>query len=1446
MMPLHQLLGAMVSNLLILVALTYLLSQLAGAQPLVRTAYRGAVFGLALGAVSGFLMFTSLEVRPGAFLDLRTVAVLISGYLGGPVSAIVTAAIAICFRGMIASNVLVPAIGITAAAAVGLTARALGISCTVRSLLAFGFALAALRAATPFTSSLLGLTELSIARELSATILPLAALFFPMGTLAMGGLLSFEGRRADQTAGLKSENEILSARDQRFQTLFDQSSVAMMWTSKGSHIVRANKRLAELLGYTATELEGMPYEGLLFPEDRDEYYRLRDAELSTGKPQKDLVRRYRRKDGGFFWGLRSVTRVQVTPDEPIQKIVMIQDVTEQKQAEGKVRFQAQLLESVDQAVIATDMQGSIIFWNRVAEDLYGWPAVTVLGCHIEAIVPTIKSQFEPSAIGTRLSSGKSWTGEFSVRRRDGSIILAQVTNSPARDGDGKLIGIVAVARDITEEKLGRTALLEDQRTLEVLNKTAAKLNAEHDLTTLLRAVTDAAVELTGAGFAALFSGHRPTVDGTFELYALSGVERQQFDALPLPRELGVVGPIISGPGIFRWHDVTADEKYAETLAIDALRERVPPVRSYMAVPLVARSGIIGALFLGHGSAGVFGERSERIMEGLASHAAIAIEKASLFQAAQQEIETRKKAEKSLHKSQSRFRDFAEVGSDLLWETDDRFRLTSIVGDARSVLGLTEEELIGHTTWEFAQADITAADWRQHIADHEARQAFRNFEYQIVDRNGATRWISTNGRPYFDDDDNFLGFRGSSTNIAARKHAEAKLAASARQQQSAAVLSQLALQGVPRDDLYQVAVELVARTLSVELVGILELSSDKRVLRLRAGSGWPTQSVNIRAVPLDYCPPLARGVNSDVPVHFSRRNFNLIPGLQNDKGSGVVLPIGDRAGRIGVLVVCSEGFRAFSETDINFLRAISFVLAADAEQRRAEATLRLRDRALEAIGEGIMITDSAEFDNPVIYVNPAFEQLTGYSKEEAAGRNARFLQGAETDKETIRAIRSAVESESPFRCSILNYRKDGTAFWNSLNISPIRDPNGTTTHFVGILSDETDRLQLASQLRQAQKMEALGHLTGGIAHDFNNLLAVILGNSEILYEEIADPDLKETAELVMTSAERGADLTQRLLAFGRRQALHPEPLELGAVIGSLSDMLSRTLGNNVKLKTHSTAEKPAFIDRSLFESAILNLALNARDAMPNGGLLTITTEIIHSADGVATGLLPGDYVHVTVKDTGEGMPQEVLDRAFDPFFTTKGVGKGSGMGLSMVYGFAKQSGGHVSIESKLGKGTSVHLYLPVSHEKETLPAVEQRADMPTASGSERVLLVEDEPQGRRFVANQLSALGYSVLEAEAGAPALEILRNEPNIDLLFTDLLMPGGMSGFELVEQARRFIPGLKVLLTTGYAADSDSMLANVKEQILKKPYKKQQLAQALRGVLDQANRASVSAERAA
>ena len=381
-----------------------------------------------------------------------------------------------------------------------------------------------------------------------------------------------------------------------------------------------------------------------------------------------------------------------------------------------------------------------------------------------------------------------------------------------------------------------------------------------------------------------------------------------------------------------------------------------------------------------------------------------------------------------------------------------------------------------------------------------------------------------------------------------------------------------------------------------------------------------------------------------------------------------------------------------------------------------------------------------------------------------------------------------------------------------------------------LQDERQRAQKQLILKE---LEIVRELTGGIAHDFNNLLAVIIGNSEVLCDEVGDPDLKEIAELIMTAAEQGASLTERLLAFGRRQALSPETLDLGEVIGGLLDKLKSTLGDEIALETRADAGRPACLDRSLLESALHNLAHNARDAMPDGGSLTISTNVIHAANGFAGALPPGDYIRLRVTDTGVGMPRDVLERAFAPFFTTKDMGKGSGLGLSMVYGFAKQSGGHVTIESQVGQGTSVSLFLPVAQAQATAAPV--RASMeaqPMTAGSETILLVEDEPQLRRSVRRQLDGLGYQVLEADAGEAALDILRSNPEVDLLFTDLVMPGGMSGFDLVRHARALIPGLKVLLTTGYAAETDETITNIREPILKKPYKKEKLTRALREAL--------------
>ena len=341
-----------------------------------------------------------------------------------------------------------------------------------------------------------------------------------------------------------------------------------------------------------------------------------------------------------------------------------------------------------------------------------------------------------------------------------------------------------------------------------------------------------------------------------------------------------------------------------------------------------------------------------------------------------------------------------------------------------------------------------------------------------------------------------------------------------------------------------------------------------------------------------------------------------------------------------------------------------------------------------------------------------------------------------------------------------------------------------TFFTGIIHDLSAHKATELALRQAQKMEAMGQLTGGIAHDFNNLLTVIIGNLEMLEGKLTTPLQRELTTEALDAADLGARLTARLLAFARRSHLEPESINLNSFVLGLTDMLHRTLGETVYL---STALTPSLwsvrVDPSQVESAIVNLAVNARDAMPGGGRLAIETANVAITDAMAShldGMNPGDYVQLSVSDTGEGMISGVRERAFEPFFTTKEMGRGTGLGLSMIYGFAKQSGGLATIESTLGKGTTVAIYLP-RHRVEPTLVVDADLEGTTLIGAgQTILAVEDDERVRKLTVTRLTQLGYTVQSAGSGAEAIEMLAVGKPVDLLFSDVVMPGGMSGFEL------------------------------------------------------------------
>jgi CheY-like chemotaxis protein len=366
---------------------------------------------------------------------------------------------------------------------------------------------------------------------------------------------------------------------------------------------------------------------------------------------------------------------------------------------------------------------------------------------------------------------------------------------------------------------------------------------------------------------------------------------------------------------------------------------------------------------------------------------------------------------------------------------------------------------------------------------------------------------------------------------------------------------------------------------------------------------------------------------------------------------------------------------------------------------------------------------------------------------------------------------------------------------------------------------------------------VGQLTGGIAHDFNNLLTVILGNAELLIDTPSEPArTKALSGMILQAAERGADLTQKLLAFGRRQSLKSELLNIVDAVSGMTPLLRRAIGEHIDLRTEvSGREAFALVDRTLLESAILNLVVNARDAMPQGGTITISAGRQSLSRGESKQPAGKEAVMLTVTDTGTGMPPEVMARVFEPFFTTKEVGKGSGLGLSMVYGFAQQSGGDVSIKSKEGEGTSITITLPLADRGAAkADAGEADSSMPI-SGSGKLLVVEDDPQVLDLVSTQLRSIGYTVTSATTASEAMRLIEQNDEYDILFTDVVLPKGMSGIELANKVRSSNPHLKVLLTSGYPEEVFQQHGRPADGVplLRKPYKRAELAEALRTALD-------------
>lgn len=476
-------------------------------------------------------------------------------------------------------------------------------------------------------------------------------------------------------------------------------------------------------------------------------------------------------------------------------------------------------------------------------------------------------------------------------------------------------------------------------------------------------------------------------------------------------------------------------------------------------------------------------------------------------------------------------------------------------------------------------------------------------------------------------------------------------------------------------------------------------------------------------------------------------------------------------------------------------------------------------------------------NPLLDMPP--EQLLGKTAYEYLPHDV---------AERLSAMRQRVLEQGGHQVEELEFTEGGKRHVISFHYEQLHGADGQLIGLVGAAADITKLRTMSEQLEASQRMEAIGQLTGGIAHDFNNLLAVIVGNLELLKDHLAtNPQLGDFVDIALKAADRGAALTRSLLAFARKQSLEIQRVDPNKILAEIAELLRRSLPPGIRLAFRSEPHVwPCRADTGQLQNAVINLVVNSRDAMPEGGAITISTANTRLAPSYGTPLppdvTPGDYVQICVTDTGTGMPPEVVDRVFEPFFTTKGQSKGSGLGLSIVYGFAKQLGGHLSIDSTPGEGTSVCLYVPRLTEEENVPAPDHRPAVPPVRGA-TILVVDDDEDVRQLTSALLTRAGYRTLEANSGEAAANLLQTDSSIDLLLTDMLLGPGPSGLDLTEEAQKLRPDLPIVMMSGYIDTSaaDTMERTSTAPLLRKPFRRQDLENAVSEALA-ASRAATTA----
>ena len=1059
---------------------------------------------------------------------------------------------------------------------------------------------------------------------------------------------------------------------------------------------------------------------------------------------------------------------------------------------------ATLFEQANDALLVTAPDGRLLEANLRAEQLYGYSREELLRLTFAELQPEGERGEGHRQLAEALDRGQALL-EAQHRAHDGRLLPVEVSARRVRWQEDQ--AVIASVRDISERRRAEARIHRLNRLLETLLEARAAVLRAGDRTALFDGVCRA---LTANQMAPLaWVGCPDDAARAIRPVAGAGPAKDYLRDLAVPLE----PPALGGP------------------VARAAREGRPAVCQDVVVD--PDSGPWRVIQIEHGFRAVaafpimVGGRVEALLTVcLCEPNAFDRDDVALFQSLAADLgealvsfdrqDDRRQAAEALKASEARYRLLAENAADVIWTLDlNSLRFTYVSPSVRRLRGLAPEEIVGRPLGAVlapADAERVSQDLDAVLAALEAgdeSQRVQSREVELPRREGTTVWAEVVTTLLSDASGRPTTVLGVTRDVSARHRAEAAL-----------------------------------RERTALLEAVLD-SPAQAVFALDRGLRYTGfNQVHARATREAYGTQVALGQGLLEAItepgdraraeQFCRRA--LAGEAVLDEAAWGDARLGQRLFEVSYNPIREDGGQVAGVA----------VFALDVtERRRVEARVRQLWQAVEQSPVVVVITDT---QGVIEYVNPRFSEVTGYSAAEAVGAHTRLLKSGQTPPEVYQELWVTLAAGGVWRGEFLNRRKDGQLFWEEASISPVRDRSGRITSYLAVKEDVTARKRAAQALEetqqlltQAQKMEALGRLAGGVAHDFNNLLGVIRGHAELLHRQLGSGHAGlHRLDQMVAACDRAAGLSRQLLAFGRKQTLRVRVLDLGRVVREGEQMLRRLIGEDIDLSVRVPGGlAPVKADPLQIEQVLLNLAVNARDAMPEGGALTIELAGVEAERAVAEGLPSTDHVMLCVADNGCGMDAETLSHAFEPFFTTKEVGKGTGLGLATVYGIVTQLGGQVRVESQPGAGAIFRVFLPAEPgvpEPHSSPAA---APGPAPGRAETVLLVEDEADLREMLHEQLESLGYGVLAADGPEAALaRSRRHQGPIDLLLTDVIMPGG-NGWDLAQALRAHRPGLRVLLMSGYSADVLSRFgADHGLRLLHKPFTLGAFSAALREIL--------------